>query len=183
MFLTRWFRRSLTAKFLVAFTAAVLVGIGGVAILANQRTTAEFQQYLQIDQPDVEQRLAAGVADIYRRTSSWDAVARVLSDVSQGPVRRVVIADRSGQVVVDTGNEWVGSAATTLPLANGRPIASAGQVFGTLYLYPSPTIPEENPRATAAGLRPGPGFFNRAPAVSLSAAESLFLFRVNQSIL
>ncbi|HEX5414366.1 MAG TPA: ATP-binding protein [Chloroflexota bacterium] len=39
--------RSLTAKILLAFALVILVGIGGVAVLANQRTTAAFERYLQ----------------------------------------------------------------------------------------------------------------------------------------
>jgi signal transduction histidine kinase len=184
MLLFQWFRRSLTAKFLVAFTAAVLVGIGGVAILANQRTTAEFQQYLRIDQPNVEQRLAAGAADLYRRTNSWDSVAKVLANIETGPDRRIVIADPTGQVVVDTGNEWVGSAASTLPIANGRPVSAGGQVYGTLYLYPSPASAGASPpAANVPGIRLGPGFFNRPPPPGLSVAENSFLMRVNESIL
>jgi signal transduction histidine kinase len=185
MLLIRWFRHSLTAKILVAFTAAVLIGIGAVAFLANQRTTAEFQLYLRTDQPNVQQRLAVGAGDIYRRTSSWDAVAKVFTTVSLGPVRRVVIADRSGQVVVDTSNEWLGSAVTELPLTNGRAVSAAGQIFGTLYLYPSPTDLEDSPRPASNGppARPSNAFFTRQPLPSLSAAENMFLARVNQSIL
>lgn len=184
MFLTRWFRRSLTAKFLIAFTAAVLVGIGGVAILANQRTSAEFQQYLQIDQPTIELRLAVIAADLYRRTNSWDAVAKGFANTPAGPDQRIVIADPTGQVVVDTGNQWVGSAAASLPITNGRPISAGNQVYGTLYLYPSPAAAGATPpAANVPGIRLGPGFFNRPPPPGLSAAENSFLVRVNESIL
>lgn len=41
--LIRHVRGSLAAKILLTFALVVLIGIGGVAILANQQTTTQFQ--------------------------------------------------------------------------------------------------------------------------------------------
>src|ERR1700694_2213478 len=176
----QWWRRSLAAQILTAFAAAILLGIGGVAILANQQTTVEFERYLRIDQPEATQSLAVAVANLYRRTNSWDVVARALANFQSGPPRRAVIADPSGKVVVDTGGEWLGASVSQLGLTGGRAVAASGQVYGTLYLASPPARP--NPGGQASPFRL-PGFRGGPSSAQLSAAENAFLARVNLSLL
>ena len=83
MFLIRWFRRSLTAKFLVAFTAAVLVGIGGVAILANQRTAAALPQYRRVHAPDADGKPIAPIMRIHSQCLTADVFHSLRCDCRQ----------------------------------------------------------------------------------------------------
>lgn len=173
----RFIRRNLTVKILIAFSVAVLIGIGGVAVLANVSTRSEFETYLSFDQPIVAQRLAGAAAETYRRSGSWEAVARAVAELTR-PIFRVVIADVDGQVVVDTGRGWIGRSTTSLSLGNGTLVGDGSHVYGTLYLVP------------LARSGNGPRPFNRplrltstTPDPRLSQAETTFLARVNQSVI
>jgi signal transduction histidine kinase len=175
----RLIRRSLTAKILLAFSVAVLIGVGGVAVLANVSTRSEFESYLTFDQPVVSHRLADVAAATYRRSGSWDQVGRVVNQIPRS-IWRVVIADPQGMVVVDTGGDWVGQPANALPLRNGIQFGNVSRVYGTLYLV-GPDVPGSAPPP-----RPFPRPFGLGSVntdVRLSLAESTFLQRVNQSVI
>jgi len=62
----RWIWRSLTVKMLAAFAIAVLVGIGGVAILANQSTKAEFESYVSVGQSSAADRKSTRLNSSHR---------------------------------------------------------------------------------------------------------------------
>lgn len=178
-------RRSLTAKILLAFAAAVFVGIGSVAFLANQQTTLQFENYLRSNRPDSQRQLADMCGALYHQTGSWNVVARVMDDLSTTFSRRLVIADSSQKVIVDTSGQWVGRPASAKNLTKGQPVTVNGRIVGTLYLAPlpgsgsgaTPTTPARSslPSAVNSLSRPHPDL--------LSREESAFLDRVNQSLL
>jgi two-component system, OmpR family, sensor histidine kinase BaeS len=169
--LIRGLGRSLAAKILLAFAVVALVGIGGVAVFANNRTTAAFEHYLRGDGPDATAQLAAAAAVVYQQGGSWDAVSRVLATIPGRRDQRVVVVDPDGKVVVDTAGAWVGRSASSLALANGRPVVMNGRAVGTLYDESPPGGPGDH------GQRPGP------PEPGLSASDQSFLGQVNQSLL
>jgi len=180
----RHIRGSLTAKILLAFAVVVLVGIGGVAILANQRTTAEFESYLRGNQPIVGQQLADVCGALYGQTGSWNTIAQVLPELSLGPTQRLVVSDQAGRVVADTGGQWVGRSTSSLSLIDGQPITVNRQVVGMLYLLPPPGSFKDSPPAHPID----PGRLLGAsrpelPLERLSREQSAFLDRVNQSLL
>ncbi|HLZ09104.1 MAG TPA: HAMP domain-containing protein, partial [Chloroflexota bacterium] len=162
--------RSLAAKILIAFAVVVLVGIGGVAILANDRTTAAFEHYLRGNGPDLENHLGNISTIVYGQDRSWDAVSRVLVAMPGPPDQRVIIVDSSGQVVVDTLVARGGPAAPTPTLANGHPISVNGTIVGTLYLV------------APSGGEGGPGSSFGGPPSGLSPTDRAFLAQVNQSL-
>jgi two-component system, OmpR family, sensor histidine kinase BaeS len=174
--LIRWADRSLTAKILVAFAAIVLVGIGSIAFLANQRTTDAFERYVRTGQPALPDHFADSIAALYRTTGSWDAVSLALDILPPDLARRCIIADPSGQVVVDTVGQTLGRPITSLGMTDGRPLISGGQNYGTLY----ETAPR---RDRPPPQRPGfPGLLMPGQLVGLPP-DQLFLAQVNQSIL
>ncbi|HLH73585.1 MAG TPA: ATP-binding protein [Chloroflexota bacterium] len=179
-----YLRRSLTAKILVAFAAVVLIGIGGVAILANASTTAEFESFLSAGQPAFNQRLANLAGTTYQETGSWNAVSQALAALGRLDRRRVLVVNPAGVIVVDTAGTLVGRPATSLPLEGGIPVQVKGEIVGTLYpvplALPGRNLPDRE--------RPSPFFgvprpFGGSPDVILSRAESAFLARVDQSLL
>jgi len=176
-------QRSLAAKLLVAFAMVIVVGIGSVAILANQRTTAEFDTYLSMGQQMAASHLADAAAAAYDQSGSWDAVARALDGWSVGPVGRIVVADRSGTIVVDTAGQWRGRSARDLALPAGTSIVVQGHSVGTLYAFAGAPV---GPFAAGGGPPFGPmagGMMGGGTAVdTLSQAESSFLDRVNRSL-
>jgi hypothetical protein len=121
--------RSLTAKILIAFAVVVLVGIGGVAILANDRTTAAFEHYLQGSGPDVDKELSNVVALVYGQDKSWDRVARVLSAMPGPPDQRVIVVDSTGRVVADTRGTAGGVLPPLASLSAGQAIEVDGKVI------------------------------------------------------
>jgi signal transduction histidine kinase len=162
--------RSLTAKILIAFAVVVLVGIGGVAILANDRTTAAFEHYLRGNGPGVENQLGNVAAIVYGQGRSWETVSRVLIAMPGPQDQRVIIVDSSGQVVVDTLAARGGPATSTPSLSNGHPISVNGTIVGTLY------------QVSPFGGEGGPGSsFGRSPS-GLSPSDRAFLAQVNQSL-
>lgn len=165
--LPRQLDRSLTAKILLAFAVVVLVGVGGVGLLANDRTTAAFEHYIRGPVPGVERQLAQVSAIVYDQTGSWDTVGRVFRSLPGPPDDHVVIVDTSGRVVVDTTGGKARQLLANLSATSGHPIVANGTTVGTLHLV---TLPSEE--ATIIG-QSQPG---------LSPSDRAFLAQVNQSI-
>ncbi len=160
-----WPRRNLTVRILLALAVVVLVGIGGVAFLANDRTTAAFERYLRGNGPDGPNQLAEAAGTIYEREGSWDGVALVFSELPGPPDQSIVIADPNGQIVVDTTPHHVVRSAESL--TQGRPIRANGTLLGTLYVVSPSGTQMQTQRASESGLSP---------------SDRSFLAQVNQSI-
>jgi signal transduction histidine kinase len=173
--LIRWLDRSLTAKILIAFAAIVLVGIGSIAFLANQRTAEAFDRYVRTGQPTFPDHFADSIVALYRVTGSWDAVSLGLDLLPPDPGRRCVIADPSGQVVVDTAGELLDRSIAGSGLTNGRPLISGGQSYGMLY---ESATRRERPTTQRPGF---PGFLIPNQLAGLPPDQQ-FLAQVNQSI-
>jgi signal transduction histidine kinase len=159
--------RSLAAKILVAFAIVVLVGIGGVALLANDRTTVAFERYLQGSGPDNASQLASVAALLYGQTGSWSTVNQVFAALPGPPDQRVIVVDASGAVVVDS-LRGRGESTASLGPGTGQPIVVNGATVGTLFVT---------------------GFGNEdrsrrgSELFGFSDADRAFLTQVNQSIL
>jgi signal transduction histidine kinase len=180
----RLLQRSLTAKILLAFAIVILVGIGGVAVLANQRTTDLFERYVGGRQPQVLARLAQTAGSVYGQTGSWSTVGQALRP-GGGPIgQRIVIVDPGGQIVVDTAGNDVGASAASLDLTNGQAISVKNQTVGNVYLLPAPVVPRQATTGRSGSFGPPrpPGFFGRPPPF-LAPTEQAFLDEVNQSLL
>jgi signal transduction histidine kinase len=176
--LIQWVRRSLTAKILIAFAAIVVVSIGGIAFLANRRTTDAFEHYVRTGQPDAQDHFADSIGNVYRQTGSWDTVSQALHLLPPDPNRRLVIVDTSGKVVVDNSGGPLGGPAANLGLTAGRPIVSDGQTLGMLYATAPPPRRERPPPPQQPGF---PGLLLPGQLAGLPP-DQLFLAQVNQTI-
>jgi signal transduction histidine kinase len=166
-------QRSLTAKLLLAFATVIVVGISIVAIIANQQTSTEFDQYVATSRQEAARQLAQSVAQTYSRTGSWDATATAFSTQATGPYGRVVIASPAGMIVMDTAQRWLGRSAASLGLADGTPIVAQGRTVGILYL-----VSGRGGGPSGAGQGRSVGAHQR-----LIQAEGAFLDQVNHSLI
>ena len=176
-------RRSLTAKLLLAFGVIILVGIGGVAVLANLRTTAAFEHYLRAGRPDPT-RMVGVVAALYRETNSLNAAGTVLSAVPLPPDQEALLADSSGRIVADTGGTQVGKSATSAGLTDGTPVTVNGQVIGKLYLldFGDAYHDGSNSVGNGGGATSGLEDLFSSPRSGLGADDAAFLSQVDESL-
>ena len=144
---------SLRVKLLIAFALVALLGVGTVALVANQVTSRQFTLYLNAGGTMRAQRWAPSVIDYYARTGSWAGVEEMLVEASSarpggqgrgrgmgpgmtagmGPSEeRFLIVDPEGQVVADTEGELVGEPLEASYVEKGAPLVVDGNMVGTL---------------------------------------------------
>jgi signal transduction histidine kinase/DNA-binding response OmpR family regulator len=145
-------------EILATLAVVVLVGIGGVAVLANARTTVLFEHYLLGGGSPADRQFAEVAAIVYRDTGTWTAVTPVLRALPGPPGGRIIVVDRSGRVVSDTGTGPVPRALSAYQSAR---VQENGQTVATLYTVP----PADSPRL-----------------LGLSPSDRAFLRDVNQSL-
>jgi signal transduction histidine kinase len=145
--------RSLWVKLMGGYVLVALVAVGGVAVLANQATTRQFELYVSQGRQVRAERLAPEFVAYYQRSGGWAGVAAWMADLvqvqptgqgqgqrrgrSEGvAVDRLVLADVDGRVLADTGSELVGQDLSEAELSLGVPLEVEGQIVGRL-LVPS----------------------------------------------
>lgn len=120
----------------LAFLAVTLVGVGLVALLAGVRTDSDFRQFLQAQQTEQQQEIAAQLGAYYASNASWEGIqiARypgMMGGRGRGrPENETLIADASGRVVYDDDGRSVGAMLTADALNQAIPISSNGQTVG-----------------------------------------------------
>jgi len=162
-------------KLVGAFLAVIIVAVGGVAILANRSASSEFATYVNRGRMNRAQMLAPLFEDYFQRTGRWQGAEQLANSLpwprqgaamhgmgrGQGgwtasPADRFVVADPSGQIVVDSDGALVGKRLSAEDLAYGAPLEVSGQLQGYLLM----------------------GEFDQ-----YSALEAQFLARLNQALL
>jgi signal transduction histidine kinase len=162
-------------KLVGAFLAVIIVAVGGVAILANRSASSEFATYVNRGRMNRAQMLAPLFEDYFQRTGRWQGAEQLANSLpwpgqgasmhgmgrGQGAwaaagADRFVVADPSGQIVVDSEGTLVGKRLTPGDLAYGAPLEVDGQLRGYLLV----------------------GEFNQ-----YSALEAQFLASLNQALL
>ena len=122
-------------KLLLSFLTVVSVGVVVVSLLANQVAAREVQGFMFQGGMTTEASLAQELAAYYRGRESWEGVQVVLdSDNGMSAMmgQRILVADDSGQVVADTGNQQLGQTLSDDQLAAGTAISVDGRRVGTL---------------------------------------------------
>ncbi|MCP5094554.1 MAG: HAMP domain-containing protein [Chloroflexi bacterium] len=127
---TLWFRIT------VAFLVVVVVGVGLVAVLANQATVEGFSTYLFEAETDQWNVLQTQLTQFYETAQSWEGVEGVL--VAFQPVRgqggtNMVLLDAAGETVTIAGGQRNRPATfedATMQLA----IEVNGRLVGTLLI-------------------------------------------------
>lgn len=144
---------SLFVRLMGAFAFVILVGIVVVALIANQTTTNEFQQFMFRGEMVQEQDLAAALARYYGERGSWEGAQELVARGGGGMMNgsggiprggmmrgagmngmssRVLVADASGRVVADSNGQLPGGLLDATTLAGGTPIVIDGKTVGTL---------------------------------------------------
>lgn len=130
----------------LAFLAVTLVGVGVVALLAGVRADRDFRQFLQAQQTEQQQELAAQLGAYYARNTSWDGIQIARAPGMMGGRGRgrgeneILIADASGRVVYDDDGHTVGAQLTAEALAQAIPISSNGQTVGYVLFRAAPGV-------------------------------------------
>jgi two-component system OmpR family sensor kinase/two-component system sensor histidine kinase BaeS len=121
----------------LAFLAVTLVGVGLVALLTGMRTDSDFRQFLQAQQTEQQQAIAAQLGAYYASNASWDGIqiARYPGMMGGGrgrgrPNDEILIVDTTGRVVYDDDGRSTGTMLTADALAQGIPISANGQTVG-----------------------------------------------------
>lgn len=130
---------------MAAFVLVLVVGVGGVTLIAGQTTATEFRQYMYAG--GASDLLAAQLADFYTQNGSWNGVEAFLSRGAMmggrgmlrgngapgGLGRRIIIADAQGIVIADSTGGTSGQLLSD-QLSRGVPITVQGERVGTLLL-------------------------------------------------
>jgi signal transduction histidine kinase len=145
--------QSLSTRFLIVVVSVALLGVGTVALVANQVTARQFTLYVSRGRQARAQQWAQLAAEHYQRTGSWEGVGAVFEEallsrgLGQGRGRRygqqgqetasssddrLLIVDPGGRIVFDSEEELLGQSIETHDQARGAPIASDGQMVGAL---------------------------------------------------
>ena len=129
---------SLFIRLMGAFAIIIAVGVVIVALIANQTTASEFQQFMFRGQMVRAQDLANELAAYYRMRGNWEGVAPLLNDGSGGMMGAMMgggglwLADAEGTIVAASDNSRLGQSVTASERADGVPIQVDGQRVGTL---------------------------------------------------
>lgn len=173
MFSLRW-------KLGGALLLVVLVSVGILALLTNQNTATQFQQYIQSGSTSYTNRLVSNLEQYYAQGQSWNGVQDILLASIRNTGDRLVLADNTGKIVGDTANQLIGKSSSTLASTESTPLRVTGQTVGTLYLDLAAITGSGKGfmggRGNAVGLQP------TTPVPSIQPAETTFLNRINSYI-
>jgi signal transduction histidine kinase len=133
---------SLRFRLLLATMAVVIVAVSVTAFVAGQRTTGEFQRYVEHGGSMRYRRLAMTLADLYARQQNWDRVQAQVEQLAQVSGPRVVVADGHDRIVGDSELGLVGQTVATSWPQPAASILVGGTRVGALYLDPVTGLPE-----------------------------------------
>jgi len=131
-------RQSLWFKLTAAFLLVALVGVGLVALLANQVATAEFRHYMVQGQLTEARDVAEQLADHYAEQGDWTGATEIMGQgrgQGRGDGRgggQLFLADADGRIVAGASSNELGRRLDQDLLASGLAIEIDGEVVGTL---------------------------------------------------
>ena len=127
---------SLRLRVLVATVLVVVVAVGVTAFVASQRTSGEFQRYVEHGGSLRYRRFAGILARAYSLHHGWDNIEADVEQMAQISGQRVVVTDAQGRVIGDSERGLVGKLASPAWASTSSPILAGGAHVGTLYLDP-----------------------------------------------
>ncbi|MFH1651756.1 MAG: ATP-binding protein [Chloroflexota bacterium] len=157
-----------------ALLLIVVVSVGLMYYLSNLSTAREFQQYVARGNTAFAQVLADEAGTTYSGSLRWSDVQNTMLSRLRSPDERIVVADASGNVVVDTGGDWLGRSAAQTGLSNGTPVTANSRLVGQLYLMSITTGP--------MGMGRGQMMGRNIHTTMMPTAEEDFLHQVNASL-
>jgi len=161
-----------------AMLLIVAVSVGLMAYLSNLSTAREFQQYISRGSTAYTQVLADEAGTAYAGGQRWSDVRGAMLSLLRSSDERIVIADASGSIVVDTGGDWLGRSASQVGLGNGAPVIADGRQVGQLYLLSTTA----GPAGMGRGMMGRGQMSGQAMTTMMTTPEQDFLSQVNTSL-
>lgn len=127
-------RNSLFFRLMGAFALIIVVGVVTVALIANQTTASEFQQFMVRGQMVRAQDLANELAAYYRTRGNWEGVAPLLNNNSGSMMmggEGLWLADTDGIIIASSDNSRLGQSITASERTEGITIQVDGERVGT----------------------------------------------------
>jgi len=133
---------SLRFRLLIATLLIVLVTVSVMAVFASQQTVGEFRSFTARDDHLRQRGLSQALSRAYAQTQSWQDVQPVIDEWSQANSQRIVVTDRRGQVLGDSGKDMLGKivGGPPWPPPSGA-ILFDGAPVGSFYVNPMSSPP------------------------------------------
>jgi signal transduction histidine kinase len=93
---------SLHMRVFFSMMAMLAFTVAGVAFLASQTTTNEFNEYVQADDTLTQRRVGNLLAQHYAENDGWGDVRPVILNISTATGQRLTLVDLDGQVIADS---------------------------------------------------------------------------------
>ena len=133
---------SLRFRLLIATLLIVVVSVSVMAVFASQRTVGEFRNFAARDDRLRQQGLAQALSRAYAQTQNWQDLQPFIDEWSQANSQRLVVTDRQGQVVGDSGKDLMGKTVGGPPWPPpSGPILFDGAPVGAFFVNPMSAPP------------------------------------------
>ncbi len=176
--------RGVGLRLLIGFVAVVVVGVGTVAIIANQATTSSFHSFVTAGGNMYAGRLATVLAEFYALQHSWQGVDELTHNVMRTTDQRLIVADANNRVVGDSQGLLLGHTLPPEYHLHATSIEMDGKPIGSLILTPNVRGPAGIVgQGPGAGGRGGPRLPPGALVLEAGSLERSFLEDVNRGLL
>jgi len=127
---------SLRFRLLLMMIIVIMIAVGTVALFASRTTTTEFQRYVERGGMLRHRRFEAVLAMYYTQSQSWDGVQPLVEQMGQIAGERILLADREGRIVADSGRKLLGQAVSRDWARPAALITFRGTPIGAVYVSP-----------------------------------------------
>ena len=136
---------SLWFRFVVAFTAVILVTVGTLYFFVSRSIALEIERYEELRERFQLDNMATILASHYYVVGSWAGIQSVVNEQSEVSGHHIIVTDVAGLVIADSRGERLGDPYETDP--PGHPVKTLfeGEDVGRLYLKADPEVEEEFP--------------------------------------
>lgn len=172
--------RSLSWKLAGTLLLVVLISVALMAVLTNFNTSNEFQQYINQGNMLYAQNIATSLGSYYEQNNSWADIETVLNGLKRTNSDRLIVANISGVIVGDTGQDLLGISAQSAGLSEGISIISGSNNYGSLYVI---NTSSGMGSGQGRGFMGGNGGAKQSSSPASIPAEQNFLDQVNRSLM
>ena len=139
---------SLRWRLLLSFVLVIAVALGMTAFFASRAATREMERFQDRRETERSERLKTMLVRQYTQSQGWHGVQIMLEQVGEIYSERVVVINRSGQVVADSRRTIVGRFMVSSVKSDRKlVVVGPGGEVGTMLINPNPL-----PGETAAPL-------------------------------
>jgi len=113
------------------FSAAIALILMSIFIFWN--TTRQFESYVDRASRGHSEEIAVSIARMYSMDKDWSRVQEGVRFIPVGRDKRLLVADTSGLIVVDSGKDMVGKTVEDANLRDPIPVIVSGETVGNIY--------------------------------------------------